>query len=179
MESVTQTHSLSTAEPLTLIETYLYTQRQSPNPKFIYKAVLGANRRQHTLTGSRRFFSPCMISSQSGAKPLFRQCLERQNCFHLTLSRHQIIKTSLCTISKNSWVLPFLVNLTPVTMKLKLTVFLDHPVCVSSHFWPFTIVKFVLEKLDKNLGFADPRPPQLGQIPKFFQKLDLKASLMC
>ena len=97
-----QTHPLSTTDPLKLIETYLYTQRQSPNPKFIYKAVLGANRRQHTLTGSRRFFSPCMISSQSGAKPLFRQCLERQNCFHLTLSRHQIIKTSLCTISKNS-----------------------------------------------------------------------------
>ena len=49
--------------------------------------------------------------------------------------------------------------------------------CVSSHFWPFTIVKFVLEKLDKNLGLADPHPPQLGQNPKFFQKLDLKASL--
>ena len=41
----------------------------------------------------------------------------------------------------------------------------------------FTIVKFVLEKLDKNLGFADPHPPQLGRIPKLFQKLDLKASL--
>ena len=97
-----QTHPLSTTEPLKLIETYLYTQRQSPNHQFISKAVLGTNRRQQTLTGNRRFFSPCMISSQSGAKPLFRQCLERQNCFHLTLSRHQIIKTSLCTISKNS-----------------------------------------------------------------------------
>ena len=53
----------------------------------------------------------------------------------------------------------------------------SYVLCVSSHFWPFTIVKFVLEKLDKNLGFADPHPPQLGQIPKFFQKLDLKASL--
>ena len=53
----------------------------------------------------------------------------------------------------------------------------SYVLCVSSHFWPFTKVKFVLEKLDKNLGFADPRPPQLGQIPKFFQKLDLKASL--
>ena len=67
-------------------------------------------------------------SSQSGAKPLFWQNLERQDCFHLTLLRHQNIKTSLYTISKNSWVLPFLVNLTPVTMKLQLTVFLDHPV---------------------------------------------------
>ena len=58
----------------------------------------------------------------------FGKTLKSQDCFHLTLLRHQIIKTSLCTISKNSWVLPFLVNLTPVTMKLQLTVFLDHPV---------------------------------------------------
>ena len=54
----------------------------------------------------------------------------------------------------------------------------SYVLCVSSHFWPFTKVKFVLEKLDKNLGFADPRPPQLGQIPKFFQKFDLKAPLI-
>ena len=54
----------------------------------------------------------------------------------------------------------------------------SYVLCVSSHFWPFTKVKFVLEKLYKNLGFADPRPPQLGQIPKFFQKLDLEAPLM-
>ena len=52
----------------------------------------------------------------------------------------------------------------------------SYVLCVSSHFWPFTIVKFVLEKLDKNLGLADP-PPQLGQNPKFFQKFDLKAPL--
>ena len=52
----------------------------------------------------------------------------------------------------------------------------SYVLCVSSHFWPFTIVKFVLEKLDKNLGSADP-PPQLGQIPNFFQKFDLKAPL--
>ena len=53
----------------------------------------------------------------------------------------------------------------------------SYVLCVSSHFWPFTIVKFVLEKLDKNLGSADP-PPQLGRNPKFFQKLDLKAPLI-
>ena len=28
--------------------------------------------------------------------------------------------------------------------------------------------------MDKNLGLADP-PPYLGQNPKFFEKLDLKA----
>ena len=53
----------------------------------------------------------------------------------------------------------------------------SYVLCVSSHFWPFNIVKFVLEKLDKNLGSADPPPPQLGRNPKFFQKFDLKASL--
>ena len=53
----------------------------------------------------------------------------------------------------------------------------SYVLCVSSHFWPFNIVKFVLEKLDKNLGSADPPPPQLGRNPKFFQKLDLKAPL--
>ena len=30
----------------------------------------------------------------------------------------------------------------------------------------------------KKLGLADPPPPQLGQNPKNFQKIDLKASLM-
>ena len=34
--------------------------------------------------------------------------------------------------------------------------------CVSSHFLPFTIVKFVLEKFDKNMG--------LGQTPLFGTK---------
>ena len=52
----------------------------------------------------------------------------------------------------------------------------SYVLCVSSHFWPFTKVKFVLEKFDRNLGLADP-PPQLGQNPKFFEKFDLKASL--
>ena len=28
----------------------------------------------------------------------------------------------------------------------------SYVLCVSSHFWPFIIVKVVLEKLDKNLG---------------------------
>ena len=54
--------------------------------------------------------------------------IQRQDCFHLTLYRHQNIKTSLSIISKNGWVLPFFVILTPVTKKLQLTVFLDHPV---------------------------------------------------
>ena len=56
------------------------------------------------------------------------QNLERRDCFLLTLSRHKNIETSQCTISKNGWVLPFFVILTPVTKKLQFTVFLDHPV---------------------------------------------------
>ena len=37
--------------------------------------------------------------------------------------------------------------------------------------------KTPLEKLDQNLGLADPPPPQLGQKPKFFQKSNLRAPL--
>ena len=54
--------------------------------------------------------------------------IERRDCFLLTLSRHQNIKTSLCIISNNGWVFPFSVILTPVTKILQLTVLLDHPV---------------------------------------------------
>ena len=54
--------------------------------------------------------------------------IERRDCFLLVLSRHQNIKISQCIISKNGWVLQFSVILTPVTKKLQLTVFLDHPV---------------------------------------------------
>ena len=32
----------------------------------------------------------------------------------------------------------------------------SYVLCVSSHSWPFTIVKFVLEKVDKNSGSAAP-----------------------
>ena len=41
----------------------------------------------------------------------------------------------------------------------------SYVLCVSSHFWPFTIVKFVLEKLDKNLGLADPPPLGWAKFP--------------
>ena len=58
----------------------------------------------------------------------FGKTLKGKIFFHMTLLKPQNIKTSLCTISKNGWVLPFFVNWTPVTNKLQLTVFLDHPV---------------------------------------------------
>ena len=46
----------------------------------------------------------------------------------------------------------------------------SYVLCVSSHFWPFNIVKFVLEKLDKNLGSADP-PPSVGPKSQIFPKI--------
>ena len=59
--------------------------------------------------------------------------IQRQDSFHLTLYRHQNIKTSLSILSKNGWVLPFFAILTPITKKLQLTVFLDHPVLQLEH----------------------------------------------
>ena len=47
--------------------------------------------------------------------------------------------------------------------------------CVSSHFWPFTIVKFVLEILDKNLGLADPAP-SVGTKSQTFPKIRFEGS---
>ena len=46
----------------------------------------------------------------------------------------------------------------------------SYVLCVSSHFWPFIIVKVVLEKLDKNLGSADP-PPSVGPNSQIFPKI--------
>ena len=37
--------------------------------------------------------------------------------------------------------------------------------------------KTPLEKLNQNLGLADPHPPQLGQKTKFFDRFNLKAPL--
>ena len=90
----------------------------------LHQAQTDANR--HWQTTGDSFLHVRL--TQSGAKPPFWQNLERQDVFHLTLLRHQNIKISQCTISKNDWVFPSFVNLTPVTKKLQLTVFLDHPV---------------------------------------------------
>ena len=52
----------------------------------------------------------------------------------------------------------------------------SYVLCVSSHFWPFNIVKFVLEKLDKNLGSADPPPPSVGPKSQIFPKIRFEGS---
>ena len=51
----------------------------------------------------------------------------------------------------------------------------SYVLCVSSHFWPFIIVKVVLEKLDKNLGSADP-PPSVGPNSQIFPKIRFEGS---
>ena len=51
----------------------------------------------------------------------------------------------------------------------------SYVLCVSSHFWPFIIVKVVLEKLDKNLGSVDP-PPSVGPNSQIFPKIRFEGS---
>ena len=82
---------------------------------------------------------PCGIQSGCRQTNQIWHNIKRQDCFLLTLSRHQNIKTSLCIISKNGWVFPFSVILTPVTKELQLTVFktknnIGSP-CIRYQFW--------------------------------------------
>ena len=67
-------------------------------------------------------------SFQYGAKSLFRHSPERQNFFHLTLVRHWNIKMVAYKLSKNGWVLPFVVIFRLAREKILVTVTLDHPV---------------------------------------------------
>ena len=48
--------------------------------------------------------------------------------FHPTLLWYQNIKTSLCTLFKNVWVMPFFITFKSARKKLHVTVFFDHPV---------------------------------------------------
>ena len=48
--------------------------------------------------------------------------------------------------------------------------------CVSSHFWPFTIVKFVLEKIDKNLRLGQTPAPLVGTKSQVFPKVWFEGS---
>ena len=56
----------------------------------------------------------------------FDPTLKNKMFFHLTLLRHQNIKTSLSAISKNYWVLQFFLFFVSVREKLQFTVSLDH-----------------------------------------------------
>ena len=58
-----------------------------------------------------------------------------QDFFHLTLLRHQNIKTSLCAPSKNGSVMPLFVIFRSVRKKLQLTVSFEHPVVHLKNYW--------------------------------------------
>ena len=58
----------------------------------------------------------------------FGTTLKGDIIFNLSLLRHINIKTSLCKLAKNDWVLPFLLFFRSVRKKLQVTVSLDHPV---------------------------------------------------
>ena len=67
-------------------------------------------------------------SLQYGTKTLLRCSPERQNFCHLTILGHWNIKMVAYKLSKNGWVMPFLVIFRLAREKLLVTVALDHPV---------------------------------------------------
>ena len=67
-------------------------------------------------------------SLQYRAKTLFRHSPERHKFCHLTILRHSNIKMVAYKLSKNGWVMPFVVIFRLVREKLLVTVALDHPV---------------------------------------------------
>ena len=74
----------------------------------------------------RVFWSAQALHGETNA--LYWKCIKRQNSTHLTLLKHQSIKTSLYKVPKNHWVITLLKILGSVRRKLQSTVSLDHPV---------------------------------------------------
>ena len=155
---------------------HIYIPQDNPTHSYslprLHQAQRDANR--HFQTTEDSFLH--IRLSQSGAKPPMWQNLERRDCFLLTLSRHQNIKTSQCTISKNGWVLPFCVILTPVTKKLQFTVFLDHPVSAFHQHVKRNFKRASQEWQDINLKWNKSDYGQIGDIripPKYIWKPDL------
>ena len=66
--------------------------------------------------------------NQGSAIIPFWNNFKRQDLFHPTHLRPQNIKTSLCKLSKNYWVMLYFVYFRSVRVKLQSTVSLDHPV---------------------------------------------------
>ena len=121
---------LSTTEHLKLIETYLYTPRYSHISPIHLRSCIRRKQRPTDSDGQQETLFSMYVGVNMELIHHYGKTLKGKIFFHLTLLRHQNIKTSQCTISKNGWVLPFFVNWTPVTNKLQLTVFMDHPVLV-------------------------------------------------
>ena len=61
-------------------------------------------------------------------KSVFGTALMGMIFFHLTLLWYQNIKTSLCTLFKNVWVMPFFITFRSARKKLQVAVFFYHPV---------------------------------------------------
>ena len=49
--------------------------------------------------------------------------------------------------------------------------------CVSSHFWPFTMANLILENFNQNLGFSQTPPPLVGPNAQLFPKNEFDGSL--
>ena len=84
------------------------------------------------------------------ANALYWKSFERQNSTHLTLLKHQNIKTAQYKLPKNHWVIPLFEIFRPVGNKLLVTVSLEHAVTlresildllfISGHFGHFEAI---------------------------------------
>ena len=110
--------------------------RRNPNiSPYIPKDETDADACQGTPTDAP---SPFKIESGWSHPIIFAQTWKARS-FCPTLLRHQNIKTSLCNLSKNGWVMSFFVFFRSVRKKLQFTVFLDHPVALMN---PMPVCQF-------------------------------------
>ena len=107
----------TTTEHLELIKTYLYTPRNSHISTIHLQSCMRNKQRQTDTNRQQEILFSMYDWVNMELKHHFGKSFERQDFFYMTLLKHQNIKTSLCTISKNGGILPFFVNWTPVTKK--------------------------------------------------------------
>ena len=91
-------------------------------------------------------------SLQYGAKTLFRHSPVRHNFCHLTILRHWNIKMAAYKLSKNGWVMQFLVIFSLARKKLLVTVAFDHPVALYVQFFISSIDIFY--RYHQYIGFT-------------------------
>ena len=94
-------------------------------------------------------------------KSVFGTALMGMIFFHLTLLWYQNIKTSLCTLFKNVWVMPFFITFRSARKKLHVTVFFDHPVFVSVHLCSGELVLLIRLRGYQSLLTLPPSLPKL------------------
>ena len=66
------------------------------------------------------------------ANALYWKISERQNSTHLAFLKHQNTKTSLYELSKNDWVFALFEIFGSIRKRIQSTVFIDHPVLLTS-----------------------------------------------